>query len=73
MKDAREEEAKKKWKRTHRPCAIWKRVAHDIYVTGHKTLPSKAIRAISIDRPRQVRKVDIGTLGAKASWYKYFS
>ena len=57
MKDAKETK-KKKLKRTHRPCAIQKRIAHDIYVARHETLPSKAIKAISIDCSRKMRKVN---------------
>ena len=33
-------------------------IAHDIRITGHGTLSSKAIRAISIDRPREMWKVN---------------
>ena len=49
---------RKKLKRTHRLCAIQKRIAHDIYVARHRTLPNKAIKAISIDYPRKMRRVN---------------
>ena len=49
---------RKKLKRTHCPCAIQKRIAHDIYVAGHRTLPNKAVKAISIDCPRKMRRVN---------------
>ena len=52
---------RKKWKRTHRPCAVQKRITHDICITRHGMLPSKTIRAISIDRPRQMRRIDRNT------------
>lgn len=45
---------RKKWKRTHRLYAVWKRVAYDVWVAGHEMLPSKAIRAISTNCPRKV-------------------
>ena len=41
-------------KRTHRLNVEKERIAHDIKVVGHDMLPSKAIRAISIDRPRDM-------------------
>ena len=49
---------RKKWKRTHRPYAVQKRITHDICITRHKTLPSKTVKAISIDFPRQMRRVN---------------
>jgi len=59
LKDAREEETRrKKWKRTHRLCAVRKRIAHDIYVARHGIIPSEALNAISIDHPRQMTKVN---------------
>ena len=34
------------------------RIVHDIRITEHGTLPSKAIRAKSIDRPREIWRVN---------------
>ena len=34
------------------------RIAHDIRITRHSTLPSKAIRAISMDRPREMWRIN---------------
>ena len=48
----KKKQRRKIWKRTHHPCAVKKRIAHDVCVTGHGTLPSKAIKAISIDCQR---------------------
>ena len=53
------------WKRTHRPRAIEKRVAHDICITANRALPSKAIRVVGIDWPRQMRRINKST-GSKA-------
>jgi len=33
-------------------------ITYDIRITGHGMLPSKAIRAISIDRPREMWRVN---------------
>ena len=35
-----------------------KKVAYNIGIMGHDTLPSKTIRAVSIDRPREMWKVN---------------
>ena len=54
----RERESRKKKeqmeKRTHRLGVSRKRVAHNIKITSHGVLPRKAIRAVSIDRPREM-------------------
>ena len=39
-------------------------VAHDIGIMGHGALPSKAIRAISIDYPRKMWRVN-GLVGSR--------
>ena len=39
-------------------------IAHDIRITRHGTLSSKAIRAISIDRPREMWRVN-GLTGSR--------
>ena len=44
--------------RTHRPSVRRKRITHYIRITGHSTLPSKAIRTISIDRPRGMWRIN---------------
>ena len=44
--------------RTHRSGVGRKKIAHDIRVTGHDTLPSKAIRAISIGHLREMWRVN---------------
>lgn len=43
--------------RTYRSSVGRKRIAHNIRITEHNMLPSKAIKAISIDRPRKVWRV----------------
>ena len=45
-------------KRTHRSSVGKERIAHDIRITGHSTLLSKAIRTTSIDRPKEVRRIN---------------
>ena len=37
---------------------LQKRITHDIFITRHGTLPSKTIKAISIDCPRQIRRIN---------------
>ena len=44
--------------RTHRSSVGRERIAHDIRIAGHDTLPSKAIQAISIDRPRDMWRIN---------------
>ena len=57
----KKKQRKKKWKRTHCLCAFQKRVTHEIGITRHETLPSKTIRVVSIDLPRQMRRVNGNT------------
>lgn len=57
----KKKQRRKKWKRTHYSCAIPKGIAYDICVAGHKTLPSNAIKAISIDCARHMRRVNRNT------------
>ena len=49
---------KKRERRTHRPGVWRKRVAYNIGIMGHDTLPSKTIRAVSIDRPREMWRIN---------------
>ena len=44
--------------RTHCSSVGRERIAHDIRVVGHDTLPSKAIRAIGIDRPKDMWRIN---------------
>ena len=60
----------KKKKKTHRSSVGRERIAHDIRITGHSRLPSKAIRAISIDRPREVWMIN-GLIGSKSHCYNF--
>ena len=43
-----------KGERTYRPCVGREMTAYDIRIMGHGTLSSKAIRAISINHPREM-------------------
>ena len=45
-------------RRTHRLSVRRKMIAHDIGITRHGTLSSKAIRTISTDRPREMWRVN---------------
>ena len=56
-------ERKRRIKRTYCSCALRKGIAHDIRVMSHRTLSSKGIRTIGVDRPRQVGKVNRATCG----------
>ena len=47
-----------KGERTYRPSVGRERIARDIRITGHGTLPSKAIRTISIDHLREMWRVN---------------
>ena len=57
---------REKWKkekeqregRSHRSGVGRKRIAYDIRIIGHNMLLSKAIRAISIDHPREMWRVN---------------
>ena len=46
-----------KERRTHYLAVRTKKVTHDIGITGHDMLPSKAITTINIDCPRELWKV----------------
>ena len=48
------ERGKKNERRTHHSGVWRKRVAHNIEITGHDALSSKAITAVSINRPREM-------------------
>ena len=61
LRNTKKEEAKKEVKKTHRSCAWSQGITHDNRISRHGTLPSKAIRAISIDHPRQLRRIDRNT------------
>ena len=43
-----------KRERTHHSSVGMEKIAHDIRITGHDKLPSKTVKAISIDRPREM-------------------
>ena len=51
--------------RTHCSSVGKERITYDIRITGHDTLSSKAIRVISIDRPRDMWRID-GLAGSKS-------
>ena len=53
-----QKEKGQKEKRTHHLSVRKENIAHDIRITGHGTLSSKAIRAISIDHPREVWRIN---------------
>ena len=55
----------RKEKRTHRSSVGRERIAHTIRITGHNTLSSKAIRALSIDCPREMWRVN-GLTGSRS-------
>ena len=44
--------------KTHCPCAVWRRITYDICIMGHGMLPNKTIGAISVDHPRQIRRIN---------------
>ena len=50
----RKEEERTKVERTHCSSIGMQRIDHDIRVVGHNMLLRKAIRAISVDRPRDM-------------------
>ena len=56
--------------RTHRPGVGRKGITYYIRITGHNILPSKAIRTISIDRPREIWRIN-GLTGAGSSSYNF--
>ena len=55
----------RKEKRTHRSSVGMERITHAIRITGHNTLSSKAIRALSIDCPREMWRVN-GLTGSRS-------
>ena len=55
-KKKRKEEQREE--RTHCSSVGRERIAHDIRITRHDTLPSKAIHVISIDHPRDMWRID---------------
>ena len=55
----------RKEKRTHRSSVGRERIAHAIRITRHNTLSSKAIKALSIDCPREMRRVN-GLTGSRS-------
>ena len=44
-------------RRTHRPGVSRKRVAHNIRITGHDVLSSKANKVVSINHPREMWRI----------------
>jgi len=60
-------ERRQREERTHRLSDGWERITHDIRVARHDTLLSKAIRAISIDRLRDMRRIN-GLTGSRSSY-----
>ena len=54
-----------KEERTHRLSVGRERIAHAIRITGHNTLSSKAIKALSIDCPREMRRAN-GLTGSRS-------
>ena len=46
------------------------RMAYDIRITRHGMLPNKAIRVISIDRPRKMWRVN-GFTGSTPPYYNF--
>ena len=55
----------RKEKRTHCSSVGRERIAHAIRITGHNTLSSKAIKALSIDCPREMRRAN-GLTGSRS-------
>ena len=55
----------RKEKRTHCSSVGRERIAHAIRITGHNTLWSKAIKALSIDCPREMRRAN-GLTGSRS-------
>ena len=49
------------WKITHHPSAFMEGVDHDICITANKAFPRKVVKAVSIDRPRQARRINNST------------
>ena len=57
-KEIWQKEKGQKEKRTDHLSVRKENIAYDIRITGHGTLPNKAIRDISIDRPREVWRIN---------------
>lgn len=53
-----QKEKRQREERTHCLSLGRERIAHDIRITGHDTLPSKAIWVISIDHPRDMWRIN---------------
>ena len=53
-----QKEKEQRERRTPCPGVRRKMIAHDLRITEHGTLLSKAIRVVSIDRPRKMWKAD---------------
>ena len=51
-------EKEKREERSHYSSVGRKKIAHDIRITRHDSLPSKVIQAIGINRPRKVWRVN---------------
>ena len=54
----KEKEKEQREERTYCPSFGRKRIAYDIWITGHNALLSKAIKAIGINHPRKVWRVN---------------
>ena len=54
VNDKKKKKKLAKRERTHHPSVGREKIAHDIRITGHDKLPSKTVKAISIDRPREM-------------------
>ena len=73
MTETKEGDVKKrgtKGKRNYRSSVGRERIAHDIGIMGHGTLPSKAIKTISIDNPRERWRVN-GLTGSRSSLLQF--
>lgn len=54
-------EREQEWKRTQCLCAIGKKVAYNIFIASNRTLPNKAIKAIGINQPGQIGRINKST------------
>ena len=52
LRNAKKKVQRIRIKKTHNLCALREGITHDIRFTPYKTLSSKPIRTISVDRPR---------------------
>ena len=71
LRNAKKKVQREKTKRTHNLYALRKGLIHDIRVTPHKTLPSKLVCTIGIDRPRQARRINKTTTSLTSHTLKY--